>query len=132
MSKNDRSLAKKPKSKTEFDIDKILNELVEIRLGGKPKKLHPFEVSVRKMAQRAIKEKNIGFAKQFIELCEGHKIIVPPPEPQRISSTLTMPYSWDYEEWMKMFKEYGPPPWPGKRPGLPDDPPLDKEDNKND
>lgn len=31
---------------------------------------------------------------------------------------IRIPKDWDWEEWMWMFDQHGPPPWPGEHDGL--------------
>lgn len=97
----------------------ILDETVAVRQGDTTRKMSTFEVGVRKLVSRALKEGNIQAAQEFLQLCDKYGIIAPAPAPIT-GGVVTAPKDWDWEEWTERFGMRGPPPWPGKRNGLPD------------
>lgn len=97
----------------------ILDESIAVRQGGTARKMPAFELSVRKLVTRALKEGDVQAALEFLRLCDKYGVITPAPEPAS-SGVLTVPKSWDWDEWMEMFRTHGPPPWLGKRSGLPE------------
>jgi Family of unknown function (DUF5681) len=76
----------------------ILNAPVDVRKGGKVKKLHAFEAIVRRLASRAIAHANMQSARRFIELCEQYGVITPAPESWR-NNMLLLPATLTEAEW---------------------------------
>jgi hypothetical protein len=71
--------------------------------------------------KRALNENNLKAILEFVRLCERYGIMAPLPPPERCGRVLVVPKTWDWDEWLQMFHEHGPPPWPGERSGLPDE-----------
>ena len=101
------------------DVAGILDEPVPVKQGGVTRKISPFEASVRQQVGRALKDKNVAAALEFLRLCEKYGLITPQPASQ-VGSVIIAPKDWDYEEWYLMLQKHGLPPWPGERSGLPD------------
>jgi uncharacterized protein DUF5681 len=105
---------------TTLDITGLLNEPIKVKVAGKTKKMSPFEASFRLLAKRAIKDKNLGAIIEFLKRCEEYSV-VKPPRVRSFGGVVHLPRGWDQDEWIEMLKEHGPPPWPGDRPGVPDE-----------
>ncbi len=104
-----------------IDIARVLEQPVTVRVAGTTRQLTPFEASTRKLVGRAINEKHLGAALRFIRLCETYEISLPPPKPMPRGGVLHVPKCWDSDEFAKMLKTHGPPPWPGEHDGLTDE-----------
>ncbi len=111
------------------DLLNALNEEVTVRQGNKDRKMHPFEAAVRKMVTRAVTDRSVPHALQFLALLDKHNVLRPMPAQRKTSGVLEVPWEWDWDEWFEMFARHGPPPWPGKRSGLTQ---LDEKQFKDD
>ena len=105
-------------------VASILNEPIRVKKGGVSRRMSPFETSLRSLAKRALKDRDLKAALEFLKVCEQYGIIAPAPVPQS-GGVLIIPKTWNRDDWMAMFHRYGRPPWPGQRSGLPGDPPAD-------
>jgi hypothetical protein len=108
----------RPKRKA-VDIGEILGDQVPIRQGDKIRKMSAFEAATRKLVGGAIRKRDLAACLEFVKVCAQYDIAVAPAV-SRQSSVFWIPYSWNREEWLEMFEQYGPPPWPGGRSGLSD------------
>ncbi len=107
----------KKRQTTDVDVVGILSEPVTVRTGTKTLTMTPFEASIRKLASKA--STDLSAALSFLRLCENYHVIYPTSMKQT-SGLVLIPRSWDHDEFLAMLEEHGAPPWPGKRPGLPD------------
>lgn len=113
------NLGRPPKARAgAVDVAGILDESIPVTKAGAARKMSGFEVGVRKLVSRAVKDRDVPAALEFLRLCEKYGVIVPTPAPAQHSGVLVTPKTWDRDEWMKMFERHGPPPWPGARSGL--------------
>ena len=118
---NPRGRPKRRKAGT--DIAALLTEPIMVTEGGVERAMHSFEAALRRMLRRAVVDRELRAVRTFLNICAKYGALSLesglPPRGQ----VLTIPKTWDPDEWKAMFLRYGPPPWPGKRSGLPDDPP---------
>jgi len=103
------------------DVVAILGEPLTVKTAGTTQRMSPFEVGVRQLAKRALSKNDLKAILEFVRLCERYGIMVPLPPPERCGRVLVVPKTWDWDEWLEVFNEHGPPPWPGERSGLPDE-----------
>ena len=66
-----------------------------------------FEVGVRKLVQRAVKEKNLNAILECIALCESFRLLVPPPV-EHGGGVIFAPKGVDYKEWLESVTETVP------------------------
>jgi hypothetical protein len=104
-----------------MDIAAILDEPLKVRKAGATESMSPFEVGVRQLVKRALGKNDLKAILEFVRLCESYGIIAPIPPPEQSGGVLVVPKTWDRNEWLQMFEQHGPPPWPGERLGLPDE-----------
>ena len=104
-----------------IDVEAILDETLTVRKAGATKSMSAFEVTVRQLVKRALNKNDLNAILEFVRLCERHGIMAPLPPPEPCGRVLQVPKSWDWDEWLQMFHEHGPPPWPGDRSGLIDE-----------
>ena len=95
----------------------VLTEAIPIRKAGRKVTMSSLEISVRKLVEKAVKEKHLDNAIEFLKLCERHKLITRPSGTQS-SGVLIVSGIWDQDEWIAMLNRHGAPPWPRKRSGL--------------
>ena len=109
----------------ELDVTALLTEPVAVTMGGVVRTISPFEAGLRSLAKRAVVENDLKAARAFLKVCEECGVLAPPRTPPLAGGVILIPRTWDWDEWMAMFHRLGPPPWPGKRSGLPGDPPKE-------
>ena len=107
-----------PKTKKAADVVGILNEPVQVRAGGAVRRMTGFEVSLRALARKALKDSDVQAAIDFLRICEKYGLIAVAVATHPTHGVLVVPLSWDRAEWWQMFNRHGPPPWPGRRSGL--------------
>lgn len=100
----------------DWDVAAILDEAVEVRVGGRVRKMSGFELTARGLIKRALEQKNLQATIDFLRLCERYKAIRPPT--YRWPSVVYIPFDWGMEEYKAMLAKHGLPPWPGPRSGL--------------
>ncbi len=109
------------RKKEPVDVAALLSEPVTVMQDGEIRKIPPFEGILRALVRRALNEESVAAAIKFLRYCEHYKVIRPAPV-SRGGGILVLPNAWDRDEWFAMLAKNGPPPWPGPRSGLPDDP----------
>jgi len=102
-----------------IDIAVILSEPLTVRTAGTTQRMSPFEVGVRQLVKQGLSKNGLKAILEFFKVCETYGIIPPVPPAERGGGALVVPKTWDWDEWLRMFNEHGPPPWPGERSGLP-------------
>lgn len=90
----------------------VLDDTIEVQRKGKKVKMHVFEVSLRKLAEKAIKKRDLRAAMRFLSICHAYGVIEPAREKEECPHRYVPP-DWDYAEFLEMLHEHGPPPWPG-------------------
>ena len=103
------------------DIAEILGEPLTVTTAGTTRRMSAFEIGVRQLVKRALNKNGLKAILEFVSLCETYGIIPPVPPAEKGGGALVVPKTWDWDEWLRMFNEHGPPPWPGARSGLPDE-----------
>jgi hypothetical protein len=100
-----------------INLGELLAGQVPARHGDKVRYISPFEGAGRKLLARAVKDRDLPACLEFIKLCEQYGIADLPAAPPH-QALQTIPCTWNREEWLEMFAQFGPPPWPGSRSGL--------------
>ena len=97
-----------PKRKPEpVDVDAILNESLDVKTPAGRKKMPAFEVGVRKLVQRGLKQGNLNAILEFLRLCESFGLLVPPPV-EHGGGVIRAPRGVDYREWLESVTEMVP------------------------
>src|SRR5215831_11903235 len=109
------------------DIVALLTEPIPIIKSGVPRTMNPFEASLRSLVKRGLVDDDFRSLSTFLDYCEQHGVIGRSAVPVPVFQTIFIPKTWDEREWQAMFDRYGAPPWPGKRSGLPGDPPKEPD-----
>ncbi len=90
-----------PKQQQELaDVASVLNEPIFVNRAGTRRKMGSFEVSVRKLVGRALKEKDLNAIQEFIRLCETLGIMEPPPVTYG-GGVMQAPPGVDFHEWLE-------------------------------
>lgn len=98
----------RPKSKKSkhTDISSVLAEPVRAKLGKKDQNLSPFEASVRKLAEKALRG-DLAAIIGFIKLCEEYDVIAPPPAVTS-GPVVVVPKEMTSEEWLAKYTKPKP------------------------
>ncbi len=67
------------RKRKKIDVAAVLNEPLLVKNSGVLRKMPPFEVGVRRLVERALKQKDLNATLEFLELCESFRLLVPPP-----------------------------------------------------
>lgn len=74
---NVKGRPKKPKPDASLALA-LLNAPVPVNQGGKQVKMQPFEVSLRKLVEKALKKQDFRSAIAFVEYCEQFDVLAKP------------------------------------------------------
>ena len=96
----------KPKQ-TPTDVAATLNEPITVKTSGGSKKMPAFEVGVRKLVQRGLKQGNLNAILEFLTLCESHRLLVPPPV-EHGGGVIVAPKDVDFNVWFESVTETVP------------------------
>ena len=89
------------------DVVAILNESIEVKTSGGRKKMPAFEVGVRQLVQRGLKQGNLNAILEFFSLCEYLRLMPPPPA-QHGGGVIVAPKGVDFQEWFDSVTELVP------------------------
>lgn len=98
-------------------VGSVLDEPISVKKGNTKQRMPAFEVALRKLVDRALKQKDLRAIREFLETCEEYGVVKPAPKSKE-AGVLIVPKDWDWDEWGEMYRLCGAPPWPGERSGL--------------
>lgn len=110
----------RPRRET-VDIAAMLREPIACSVNGEKVVKSAFEAGLHSTVAKALK-RDMRAAARFLKECESAKLICHYETPD-LQNIFHVPKDWDWDEWVAMFEEQGPPPWKGARDGLPKTPP---------
>ncbi len=90
-----------------IDVAAILNEPLAVKASGVHRKMPAFEVGVRRLIERALKQGNLPAILEFIALCETFRLLVPPPVDHG-GGVIVAPKGVDFTEWIESVTELVP------------------------
>jgi hypothetical protein len=98
----------RPKTKKSglADISGLFSEPVKVKAGAKQRAMSPFEVGLRKLAQRAVAG-HLPSILKFIRTCEEYGIVAPPP-PELDCRVVVAPEGVKFHEWYETAAELIP------------------------
>jgi hypothetical protein len=101
------------------DVIGILSGPVVVALGGVPHKVSLEEARTRKSVERAMKGA-LKDALKCLASAEKYGLLPVPVHRSRCpgGAVLRIPWEWDTDEFIEMYRQHGDPPWPGDRDGL--------------
>lgn len=103
-----------------IDVGAILDTPISVTTpDGRTRSRSPFEVAVRKLLHKALKERDGRAVLQFLKLCENHGLVLPPLPPPGDRGIICAGFDnrEDFEEFSAKLAYYGhPPPWPNEAP----------------
>ncbi len=89
-----------------IDVAAILNEPLAVKASGVRRKMPAFEVGVRRLVERGLKQKDLNAILEFLKLCESYKLLVPPPVNQ--GGVINAPKGVDLDKWLESVTELVP------------------------
>ena len=90
-----------------IDVAAILNEPLAVKASGVHRKMPAFEVGVRRLIERALKQGNLPAILEFIALCESFRLLAPPPDDHG-GGVIVAPKGVDFQEWIESVTELVP------------------------
>ncbi len=87
-----------------IDVAAVLNEPLVVKNSGVRRKMPPFEVGVRRLVKRGLKQKDLNAILEFLELCESFRQLVPPPVDQG-GGVIHAPKGVSVHEWLERVTE---------------------------
>ena len=98
----------RPKTNTSdgIDISQILTGPLTVTIDGKAQEMSPFEISVRKLAQKAVAG-DFRAISNFIRLCVEYSVITPPSN-KTGCGVIIAPPGVDFYEWLENVTEEVP------------------------
>ncbi len=96
-----------PSKRKRVDVAAILNEPLVVKASGVSQKMPAFEVSVRRLVERGLKQKDLNAILEFLKLCESYKLLVPPPVNQG-GGVIIAPKGVDLDKWLESVTELVP------------------------
>jgi len=90
-----------------IDVAAILNEPLAVKTSGVHRKMPAFEVGVRRLIERALKQGNLPAILEFIALCVSFRLLVPPPA-EHGGGVVVAPKGVDIQEWFESVTELVP------------------------
>ncbi len=92
------------RNREQVDVAATLKEPLAVNNSGIRRKMLPFEVGVRQLVVRALKQKNLPAILEFLDLCETYGLMVPPPIEYR-AGVLQLPKGVDSPEEIDSYLE---------------------------
>ena len=90
-----------------IDAAAILSEPLLVKTTGGRRSMSPFEVGVRRLVERALKQKDLNAILEFLALCESYRLLVPPPVNHGVG-VVVAPKGVNLNEWLESVTELVP------------------------
>lgn len=72
---------RKRKGQNKIDVTAILTKSVKVGKQGREQRMSPFEVSLRALVKKALKEQSLNAIKSLLDTALKYELVAPPPEP---------------------------------------------------
>jgi hypothetical protein len=108
---------RRKKGPVTIDVHALLSEPVTVGEGRDARKMHVYEVGLRRQVSPALKGCLRSIALLMQEF-HAHGVIEAKTTGSEWPAVLYKPYDYDSDEWERNLKRYGPPPWPLEHDGL--------------
>ena len=96
-----------PSKRKRVDVAAILNEPLVVKASGVSQKMPAFEVGVRRLVERGLKQKDLNAILELVGLCESYRLLVPPPADHG-GGVVVAPKGVDFTEWIESVTELVP------------------------
>ncbi len=90
-----------------IDVTAVLNAPLTVKRSGVRRKMPAFEVSVRRLVERGLKQRNLNAILEFLELCQSYGLLVP-PQVDLGGGVITAPKGVNFQEWLESVTELVP------------------------
>lgn len=117
-SRRRRKRQRKNRKPGPIDLSAKFNRPLDYKANGVEHRGSPVEIGLLSQVARAVGKGHMPSAMAFLRSCEFCGLIKVPVFEDDHRYVLRIPKDWDHDEWMEMYKRYGPPPWKGERDGL--------------
>ena len=77
------------------------------RLRGVRRKMPAFEVGVRRLVERGLKQNNLNAILEFLRLCESYRLLALPPDDHG-GGVIVAPKGVNFTEWIESVTEWVP------------------------
>ena len=79
------------KAARKIDVTAILTKPVKVGKHGREQRMTPFEVSLRALVKKALKEQSLNAIRSLLEIALKCDLVAPPPEPPPNGGVLVWP-----------------------------------------
>lgn len=76
-----QSSRRKRKAASKIDVTAILTKPVKVGKQGREQRMTPFEVGLRALVKKALKEQSLNAIRSLLEVALKYEIVAPPTEP---------------------------------------------------
>jgi len=90
-----------------IDAAAILSEPLMVKTTGGHRNMLPYEVGVRRLVERALKQKDLNAILEFLTICESFRLLVPPPV-NHGGGVVVAPKGVNFHEWLESVTELVP------------------------
>lgn len=90
---------RKRKAASKIDVTAILTKPVKVGKHGRVQRMSPFEVSLRALKKKAIKERNLNAIQKVIEIALMYDLVMEAPPPPMNGGVLVVPGRLSLESW---------------------------------
>jgi hypothetical protein len=66
---------------SKIDVTAILTKSVKVGKQGREQRMSPFEVSLRALVKKALKEQSLNAIRSLLDIALQYDLVAPPPEP---------------------------------------------------
>ena len=96
-----------PSKRKLIDVAAILNEPLVVMASGVSQKMPAFEVSVRRLVERGLKQNKLNAILEFLRLCESYRLLALPPDDHG-GGVIVAPKGVNFTEWIESVTELVP------------------------
>ena len=79
------------KAASTIDVTAILTKPVKVGKQGREQRMTPFEVGLRALVKKALKEQSLNAIRSLLEIALKYDLVAPPPEPPPNGGVLVWP-----------------------------------------
>ena len=97
----------KKRNRKPIDVAAVLNEPLVVKKSGVRRKMSPFEVGLRRLVERSLKQNDLNANLEFLQICEFFGLMVPPPVDDG-GGVVVAPRGVNLQEWLESVTELVP------------------------
>ena len=86
------------------DVEALLKETLRVSKDGRSQRMTAFEVNLRALVKKALKDRNLPAIKNVLDIARTYKLMIPPDLPTR-GGVLVVPGRLTKESWAALFKK---------------------------